>query len=70
MYDEDKARDANYAPRLLLNKGQNLVKVLALVKTVIGIIDGQRLSQGQVLRHFQAFIEMHGNHDPCLEPAM
>ena len=33
-YDKDKARDANYAPSLLVNedKGQNIVSVLALVR--------------------------------------
>ena len=50
VYDEDNGRNTNYAPNLLVNedKGQDVVSVLALVKTVIGIIDGQRLSQGQV----------------------
>lgn len=34
MYDEDKGRDANYAPSLLVNedKGQDVDYVLALVR--------------------------------------
>lgn len=50
MYDEDKGRDANYASNLLVNedKGQDVISGLALVKLVLRVIDGQRLSQGQV----------------------